>query len=78
MSNKSDFPAFPTQSNGGDIYGGVTVREHFAAMAMQGLCSNMDRVVATAEHDGRPEDVDEYLAVLSVAFADALLRELEK
>ncbi len=47
-------------------------------MAMQGLCSNMDRVVATAEHDGRPEDVDEYLAVLSVAFADALLRELEK
>lgn len=53
-------------------------RAQYAAMAMQGLCSNMDRVVATAEHDGRPEDVDEYLAVLSVAFADALLREIEK
>ncbi len=46
---------------------GLTKRELFAAMAMQGLC-------ADPEYDG----VSEQYAELSVEFADALLAELAK
>ncbi len=46
--------------------GGLTKRELFAAMAMQGLCAR------PATH--RPVDI----APLSIAMADALLAELAK
>lgn len=54
-------PAYPTPT---DL--GLTKRELFAAMAMQGLCAR------PATH--RPVDI----APLSIAMADALLAELAK
>lgn len=53
----------------GDCYkSGMTIREHFAAMAMQGLCAN------TAYGDTQAG----FLAKWSVEQADALLAELAK
>lgn len=48
------------------ILGGMTKREYFAAMAIQGLCENPDMRDAETE------------ANLAVKVTDALLAELEK
>lgn len=80
MSNEiknGDRPAMPLQSSdqvehllGGDAIAiasaGLTKREHFAAMAMQGFCAN-----------GRYED-GVNVANDALLVADALLEELEK
>jgi len=72
--NNADTPAMPCddlilRDDKGNLYGspissaGLTKREHFAAMAMQGLLSNGTRALVASE---------------SVAIADALLKELSK
>lgn len=52
-----------------ETFGGLTKREHFAAMAMQGLIAS-----DTPEWVGTPESQAEY----AVKYADALLEELGK
>ena len=47
------------------MYGGLTKREYFAAMAMQGMANNNNITV-------------EIVAAWSVQYADALLAELAK
>ena len=73
--NNSDSPAMPisVSSSLDEIicssdfeYGeGLTKREHFAGLAMQGLCSDPNMSVLV-------------LVKLAVVTADALLKELEK
>jgi len=64
--NNADMPAMPT-----DYLSGLTKREHFAAMAMQGILGN----AYWNEHgDYRPVDV----AKCAAEYADALLAELER
>jgi hypothetical protein len=53
-----------------DEYKGLTKREHFAAMAMQGIASN-HRLVDDA-------GAAKWVASQSLAYADALLEALEK
>lgn len=55
------------------IEGGLTIRQEFAAMAMQGLFSSMNR-------DDFPPNLEnvEYCAKLGVTAADALIKELNK
>ena len=76
--NNSDRAAYPLQLQEGEtadsikrhgVADGLTKREHFAAMAMQGFISDeaWSRKVGMAK-----------LATLSVEAADALLAELEK
>lgn len=57
---------------------GLTVRAHFAAMAMQGLLSdcNFDRVIDSGEYLGIPEY--KLVAFRAVQMADALIAELNK
>lgn len=74
MNNK-DMPAMPTQVNGGDIYGGLTKREYFAGLAMQGLCANP--LVKESEGGLLEADLMKMVSELSVRHADALLEELE-
>lgn len=57
--------AFPWVSSEGEP--GMTMREWFAGMALQGLCA----------HDGPPYSEDE-IAEIAVGMADALLAELRK
>jgi hypothetical protein len=52
---------------------GLTKREHFAAMAMQGILSN-----GTFEGEGNRVHWLDLIAENSVQIADALLKELEK
>jgi len=74
--NNSDMPAMPTtymdQVNGtGEMYCdnlGLTKREHFAAMAMQGFI--------TAGFAGMPDDSK--IVSMSVRYADEILAELAK
>lgn len=60
-NNNFNAPAFPDEKNSG-----LTKREYFAAMAMQGYLASYGR--ANAEH----------VAKIAVECADALLTELEK
>ena len=62
----SDKSAMPTQSNGGDIFGGLTKREMMA----------MHMMAARISIPGAPDD--EFDAKRAVAATDALLAELEK
>ena len=65
--NNSDMPAMPCRemsTRAARI--GLTKREHFAAMAMQGFCSDSK----DAEMSG--------IVKSSVMMADALLKELEE
>ena len=66
-----DMPAMPFEggeNNGMQPWSGLTKREHFASLAMQGiLASDTDAVIA--------QDI---CVKLAVEHADALLTELEK
>ena len=68
MSNKlepSDL-AFPVSDTDGNVYSGMTIREHFASIAMQGI---------TSKEDAWGED---HAAKTAVKYADALISELNK
>ena len=66
---KADEPAIPVMDDGG--YGqhyGLTKREYFAGLAMQGLLANNNLADVEASH----------MAIWATMQADALLKELEK
>ena len=77
MIPNGDKPAAPTSPKNSDPAwsaaraGGLTKREHFAAMAMQGLCH------ATSENGEWAHDATT-AAEVAVNYADALLRVLEE
>lgn len=64
--------------------GGLNKREHFAAMAMQGILSSAivsDSVVkyqTSVVHSITQKAVPHVIAASAVEFADALIEELEK
>lgn len=78
--NNADMPAMPSNDRykktvDGLVSDGLTKREHFAGLAMQGMLS------ATDEGDCRMHESGVFTGHLSrnaVEFADALLKELEK
>lgn len=66
MSKESNyFPAFPSPDN---EYSGINKREYIAALALQGLLAN-PKLLYRAEEDN-------WFEVNAVAYADALLDEL--
>ena len=81
--NNGNTPAQPTPyldcvNGSGELHcdnQGLTKREHFAALAMQGYLSNPYSNGFTQPLSETPQDD---IASLSVAMADALLKELEK
>jgi hypothetical protein len=92
MDNK-DMPAMPSGKIdidaplGGDPFGnytvkslGLTKREHFAGLAMQGLLANSGGVIQSNSQSGFGwcNCDDSQLAELSVTCADALLAALDK
>ena len=72
----SEHPAFPfnyiDESIGRMDWPGISKREYFAAMAMQGIASSM------TGHLKQEQDTEKFIAKVSVKYADALLAELEK
>ena len=73
MTNPYD-PAFTDHPISDQVWTGLTKREYFAAMAMQGLLSS-DIPESTGN---TPADRRSYLARTSIQIADALIAELNK
>jgi hypothetical protein len=71
---KPENPAFPLGVEYSDIdEQGLTIRQHFAAMAMQGMLSCLN------VQDFPSNEINiKYCAALSVIAADALIAELNK
>lgn len=72
MSDRGSRSAYPNPAHGNS---GMTIREEFAARAMQGLLANPDIVAPVAK---LPVEMQDTYASMAVCNADALLRELEK
>lgn len=51
---------------------GITIRQHFAALAMQGIVSN------SCEDWSKPDIDPFYIARAAIKYADALITELNK
>ena len=66
--NNGDMPASPMIIEGLDSCSGLTKREYFAGLAMQGMLSSSDYATSTWNT----------VAIEAVEVADALLKELEK
>ena len=82
MSEQNDGgPAFPPLTGPGNIaytYGGMTLRDYFAAKAMQGLCSEAFRYMQGEGHaSDKALDVMIDIGVVSYRVADAMLAERE-
>ena len=74
MSNKDKGgPAFPNEGfNGwGEPFQGMTLRDYFAAKAMQGLFAS------NAEHDHEDEHIFDAVAEAAYKQADAMLKARE-
>ena len=69
VKEKGNRPAFPSETNN-NFYLGLTKREYFAVLAMQGYCGG--------EFTGQSGMSPESIAKWSVEMADALLTELNK
>jgi hypothetical protein len=70
MSDKTGGPAFPATNHYGHKLEGMTLRDYFAAKAMQGLISCPEWL------DGAGEEVDvpNCMASAAYAMADAMLK----
>lgn len=66
--NDTTDPAFPVMSPGGCQYSGLTKREYFAALAMQGLLSS-DNLLVFPSSD---------VAKMAIDCADELIKSLNK
>ena len=73
MNNNTGGPAFPT-SNGGSPDDGMTLRDYFAAKAMQALIGTVftdQGLIPTVHAD---VDDDEHLSLRAYDVADAMLK----
>ncbi len=93
MSKLADQPAFPgiesshaavdsynNSYTGLEVYYGMTLRQHFAGLAMHGILANapmMECIGTDDAHAGLPECA-QHVALLSTVYADALIAALEK
>ena len=66
---EAEFPAIAIGQDNSFYVSGLTKREHFAAMAMQGIL---------AKHGNKLDNLGLTVAAYAVDCADALLLELEK
>ena len=74
MVTNTGGPAFPTGTGGNTPYSnGMTLRDYFAAKAMQALITGPDVV-----DDHYEDDTNEYVAVRSYFIADAMLKAREQ
>jgi hypothetical protein len=75
--SRANEPAYPVPGFKDDqTFNGLSVREHFAAMALQGMLANQLTGMAAAKV--RREEFMEMLAQDAVGHADALIAELSK
>lgn len=76
MSKIEDIPAFPLTSAADHQYCGMSLRDYFAAKAMQGMIANGDWVNRMSDRTGA--DPANCTSVAAYEVADAMLAEREK
>jgi hypothetical protein len=82
--NRANEPAMPVPEviGPGDRYqhatNGLTIREHFAGLAMQGILANPGRCVPGAADSMSAETFAGLMAAVALEFADALIAALAK
>jgi hypothetical protein len=74
MTPNTGGPAFPTRHTGT----GMTLRDYFAAKAMQGIYACPDHVTEPDGSDGPDPLTDIDIARLAYAMADAMLKAREQ
>jgi hypothetical protein len=73
-----NIPAFPTVMIG-EIEGGMTLRDYFAAQAMQAILKNYDPVTAfDSDEIADPEGMPVLIAQDAYIMADFMLKERRK
>lgn len=77
--NNGEKPAMPTnwlneKSGNVEFNNGLTKREYFAAMALQGMLANSDATMETIKNRSNPIDV---FPIQAVEMADELLKQLD-
>ena len=80
MSRLANQEAFPVPAGvNHDRREGMTLRQHYAGLAMQAVVSN-ERIARVASPIAKGENlsVEDMFAKMAVAYADALITELEK
>ena len=65
--------AFPVSNSMGDIYSGMSMRDYFAATALQGIVGNSDFLVEAQKHDWL--EVPQAASKAAYEIADAMLAE---
>ena len=68
MKTETGGPAFPTHPNGALIHDGMTLRDYFAAKAMQGI------LASNTEHEHEDAHIFDAIAEASYKQADAMLK----
>jgi hypothetical protein len=78
--SRADLPAYPTMRNPEHGWPtGLTIREHFAAMAMQGMLANPAiPQIARSQGAETHEAIMDWYSQGAVQHADALIAELAK
>ena len=74
-TNWSAFPQYIVSNNETYVQGGMTLRDYFAAKAMQGLIAHEERAKQLGSHN--LGDFDERVAVAAYRYADAMLKARE-
>jgi len=72
--NKDGGAAFPLMHEDGSYQGGMSLRDYFAALALQGFCSNPDLNKAAVMLDRNPEQVRAAYVKSAYAAADEMLK----
>lgn len=75
-NNLNSPPAFPLSTIDGFSCDGMSLRDYFAAKALQGMLSNGHSLTARESEEG--QTVGEVMAKRVYAFADAMLKERMK
>lgn len=75
--SKGNEPAYPHGDHGCHL-GGLTKREYFAGLAMQGWLANSDMLAAVYDHNATEQQFLSIVAKAAGEAADAVLDRLEK
>lgn len=75
MNNPPAFPFVEPPTAGYSIAKGMTLRDYFAAKAMQGLIAHEERAKQLGSHN--LGDFDERVAVAAYRYANAMLKARE-
>ena len=73
---KTGGPAYPSHGSMGEVaHEGMTLRDYFAAKAMQAMCSQPERMAKTLRDlKATEEQAAEYIAMGAYHLADAMLK----